>query len=136
MSQRDAQLTRPFGDDEYPFRLAIKQLIELQEKRDAGPFRIFRNMAAGDWYVEDLQEVIRLGLIGGGMSASQAVPLVKRYVDDQPLTENVELAMAVLGLALFGPEEEEPGKPTAGEGKSTRSRGRKSASPNSTATAP
>jgi hypothetical protein len=58
---------------------------------------------------------LRLGLIGGGMPAIDAIKLVKRYVDDRPAwAENAKIAQAVLAVAIFGPADEMPGE-TAGE---------------------
>lgn len=134
MSARNAEVSQPFGDDEYTFRLGISEIEKLQESRDAGPLRIYRNLVSGDWFTQDIREVIRLGLIGGGLTDREAVPLVKSTVDERPLMHHVELAIAVLGVALFGPEEEEPGKPKAEAKTPTRSRAKKSALPESTAT--
>lgn len=135
MTARDAEIAQVLGDEEYPFRLGIKQIEELQEKRDQGPFRLFRALCSGDWYIQDITEILRLGLIGGGMKPSSAVPLVKRYVEEYPLTEHLDVATAVLGVALFGPDDEKPGKPKAGEEIPTPSRETKSVSPDCTETA-
>lgn len=81
---RDGSVTRFFGDDEHVFRLAWKQLIELQEKRNAGPAIIMQHMLSGEWYVEDIREVIRVGLIGGGMAPNAALNLVRAYVEERP----------------------------------------------------
>jgi hypothetical protein len=136
---RDARISYPFGDDEHTFRLAIGQLIELEEKRDAGAPLILNRLLSATWFVSDVREVIRLGLIGGGMPATDAIRLVKRYVEDVPSwQENALLATAVLGAALQGVEDEPaPGKPEAGAGgKTSRSRAKKPAGQPSTETAP
>lgn len=135
---RDASLEADFGDGGHQFRLAIGELREMEEKRDAGSPLILRRLLSGEWRVDDVREVIRLGLIGGGMPALEALKLVRRYVDDIPAwTENAMLAGAILGAALMGVEDEEPGKPQAGEAKHRpRSRAKKPASPKSTATEP
>jgi hypothetical protein len=60
-----------------------------------------------EWRVEDVRHTLRLGLIGGGMPASDAIKLVKRYVDDRPAwAENAKIAQGVLAMAIFGPAEE------------------------------
>ena len=63
--------------------------------------------------MDDLRETIRLGLIGGGMDPLDALVLVKRYVDDRPLMENVLPAWRILSAALMGPEDDAPGKEAA-----------------------
>lgn len=112
MSERNAEIEYPFGDDEHTFRLGLKELEELQEKCDAGPgFVLGRLMSPRlEWRVEDVRHTLRLGLIGGGMPASDAIKLVKRYVDDRPAwAENAKIAQGVLAMAIFGPAEEAAG---------------------------
>ena len=106
----DASLTMAWGDGEHRFRLAIGQLRELQEKCNAGPAEIFQRLLDRTWRVDDLREVLRLGLIGGGMKPAEALVLVKRYVDERPLLENVGPALQVLTAALVGPEDIASGK--------------------------
>lgn len=112
---RDAKATLTWGDGEYVFRLPIGQLEELQEKCDAGPPLIYQRLSSQTWHVHDVRETIRLGLIGGGLKPPQALKLVKRYVDEQPLIDNVLIARAVLHASLFGVEDEQPGKSEAAE---------------------
>jgi hypothetical protein len=113
MGERNADIVYPFGDDEHTFRLGIKELEELQEKCDAGPgFVLGRLMSPRlEWRIEDVRHTLRLGLIGGGMSSTDAIKLVKRYVDDRPAwAENAKIAQAVLAVAIFGPADEAPGE--------------------------
>lgn len=102
-----------WADGEHDFRLAIGQLRELQEKCGAGPAEIHNRLAAGTWRVDDIRETIRLGLIGGGMTPTDALVLVTRYVDNRPLMENVVAAQAVLLVALIGAPDDKVGKPKA-----------------------
>ena len=39
----------------------------------------------GDAWPHEVREVIRLGLIGGGMKTDRALVLVKRHVEGRPL---------------------------------------------------
>lgn len=98
----DASITLAWADGDYRFRLPIGQLRELQEKCDAGPMVILDRLRVGKWLVDDIRESIRLGLIGGGMKPLDALVLVKRYVDERPLAENVVHATAVLLAAVMG----------------------------------
>jgi hypothetical protein len=107
---RDGSVTFTWADGEHRFRLGIGQLRELQEKTEAGPAFILGRLQNGSWLLDDLREPLRLGLIGGGMSPVEALRLVQRYVDDRPLLESVQPAMAVLLAALVGVEDEKPGK--------------------------
>lgn len=106
MTTRSSSITLEWADAEYVFRLPIKQLIELQEKCDAGPAHILSRLQQGAWRVEDVRETIRLGLIGGGLDAPKALKLTTRYVDDTPLFGNVLYAEAILSAAVLGVEDE------------------------------
>jgi hypothetical protein len=108
---RDARIRDvTFADGEYDFRLAWGELAELQEKSDAGPLAILTRLQDGTWRVEDISNIIRLGLIGGGMPPSQARTLVVRYVEDRPPLENHLLATVVLTAAVMGSPEETVGE--------------------------
>ncbi|MGU3495933.1 gene transfer agent family protein [Xanthobacteraceae bacterium A53D] len=118
MAAHDATITMPWADGTHAFRLPINQLLELQEKCNAGPVEIFDRLQLRTWRVQDVREVIRLGLIGGGKDTYASLALVSRYVDDRPLLESVPVAAQILAAALMGPAEEEgtsTGKPMAGE---------------------
>lgn len=137
---RDARLTGiTFGDGEYDFRLAWGQLVELQEKTNAGPLFVLNRLNSGEWRIEDISNIIRLGLIGGGTPPSTARTLVVRYVEERPLLENHLLAVVVLQAALMGSPEEPVGEQQAAspvEGSSTTFPTEKSDLPPSTELAP
>jgi len=113
---RDASVTLDWADGEYRFRLAIGQLRELQETINRprvklgapfiGPATLFEALRSNDAWPHEVREVIRLGLIGGGTKPADALDLVKRYVEDRPITESSVFATLILGAALFGSEEE------------------------------
>lgn len=107
---RDGSLTSDFADDTYEFRLAWGELIKLQEARDTGPYVILDRLLTGRWHVQDIADVIRLGLVGGGMEPVKALKLVRSYVEERVPLENLVLAQRVLGAGLIGTSEEEVGK--------------------------
>lgn len=106
MHPYDPVLVTEWGDGEHSFRLRIKELLELESKCDAGVYTIFRRLAAGAWYVNDIRETVRLGLIGSEDSKpADAAKLVKRYCDERPLTESLETALLILDKTLTPPDE-------------------------------
>ena len=111
---RDASITLPWADGDYTFRLAWGQLIELQEKCEAGPFVVLNRLSTGQWQMADVSEVFRLGLIGGGLEPAKALSLVRTYVESRPPLENVMMARGILGIAIQGVPDEHPGE-AAGE---------------------
>jgi hypothetical protein len=125
-----------FADGEYLFDLKLPQLAELQDKRGCGIFKLYGRVVQGRYifeglaiastvegeaYAEDLFEVIRLGLIGGGsglvngeevkVSAIAARKLVERYCHDAPLKEAWALAAAILGARIEGYVPEKKAEP-------------------------
>lgn len=118
---RDGRVDLDWGDGTYSFRLAIGQWAELQEKCDAGPFRILSRLQSGDWRFEDIVNVIRLGLIGGGMTPVDALKKVRAYVDERPPMENLLPAIGILSSSLYGAPEEPVGEQEAAEGEAKRS---------------
>jgi hypothetical protein len=63
--------------------------------------------------VQDISNVIRLGLIGGGMSPTDALQKVRAYVERRPPMENVIHARTILGVALVGTADEKLGEQEA-----------------------
>lgn len=106
---RDASITIPFADGDHTFRLAWGELAKLQEACNAGPFVIWSDLMHGAWRIEQISSVIRLGLIGGGMTPADALQLVKNYVEDRPPMETLALAQGILGAALQGAPDERLG---------------------------
>ncbi len=135
---RNAAVDLDFGGGTYRFRLAMGELEELQEVAGAGPYHSLRRLLAGDWHLQDVRDTIRLGLIGGGLPANDALKLTRRYVDERPdWLRNATLAIAVLSAALAGAPEEQPSK--KGDAPKARSKARRSrmgASPSVRSTEP
>jgi hypothetical protein len=122
---RDGSFEAQFADDDFVFRLAWGELIKLQEARDCGPLVILERLGNGHWRVEDIREVVRLGLIGGGLDPGKALKLVRLYVEQRPPFENLALAQRILGSSLVGVSDEElehtPGKAEAPSGSTPSS---------------
>lgn len=95
---------------EHPFLLNIELLRALQDKCDAGPAHVLQRLASGQWRVDDVIQPIRLGLEGGGTSKQDALRLVRKFVEDQPLSLSVITARAVLAAALFGVDDDPVGE--------------------------
>jgi len=107
---RDASVELEFGDGTYRFRLGWGELANLQEACDAGPYVILNRLQSGQWRVADIREVVRYGLIGGGLKPTDALKLVKEYVESRPPMESILYAQVVLSAALMGAPEEKVGE--------------------------
>jgi hypothetical protein len=115
---RIGTIVKPFGGDDRTFAMPWRELIELQEARDCGPAIVLARLFVGEWRLEDVREVIRLGLQGGGMTPAEATKLVKIHVEGHP--ENIggedgllKLAVAILSAALDGAPDEPLGETSA-----------------------
>lgn len=107
---RDARIGFDWADGTYSFRLAWGQLSELQEKCDAGPYVVLQRLHDGAWRIEDISNIIRLGLIGGGMEPAAALKIARRYVEERPPMENLIPAQVILSAGLMGVSEEPVGE--------------------------
>lgn len=134
---RSATIHLPF-DEERPFRLGIGQLEELQERTDAGPEELYARLGAGRWRVADVQQTLRLGLIGAGLAAVDAKVLVDRYAGPGQLIEWKDHCRAILYAAMAGAPDEDGESPSGelrGEATTTVSPAASSASDASTKSA-
>lgn len=111
----DARVTLAWFDGEDTFRLGIGEIRALQEKTGAGPDTLRRRLLSGEWFLDDIRETIRLGLIGAGLPSAQAMEKVKRAVDARPLGENVLIAATIITAAVIGVPDDPAGKAPAEE---------------------
>ena len=137
---RGGEIVRAWGDADRTFRLGIGEWRKVQETCDVGPGDIAGRLAtyaamrqanpkagflqllgaggAGSWRVDDIRAPLYWGLIGGGMSPTEAGRLLRDLHDDRPLLENLDLALAVVLASMLGAEDEPVGEP---QGEATAS---------------
>jgi tail tube GTA-gp10-like protein len=111
----NGEIALAWADGEHKFNIAkIGQILELEEKCGCGVAEIYSRIREARWRFNDLRETIRLGLIGAGIDPNRALILTKRYVDERPWAENVQVALAILLAAMIGVQGDPVGKkPTA-----------------------
>jgi hypothetical protein len=95
-----------FGDGERTFKLTPELIVELERKTGAGIGGLCRRLFAGDFRHGDINETLRLALIGGGTSPKEADALVAAYAINRPLGETFPLAVAILEALYFGSKTE------------------------------
>lgn len=136
---RDAKVELTWADGDYTFRLGWGELEALQEACEAGPWVILERLFTKQCRVGDISNVIRQGLIGGGMVPGDATKLVRNYIEARPPAENLIVATVILQAAVQGVDEEPVGEPQAAnqtESNLTASPMEKSDLPPSTETEP
>lgn len=113
----DGSVELVFGGDLRRFRLGIAELIALQEKRGSGPMEIVGRLRFGTWLVQDIQETIRIGLIGAGTGkpeeAAAARTLVEANVSPPNIAIHALTAQAVLLSAIQGVPDDPVGNAVA-----------------------
>ena len=91
-----------FGDAEYTFCLTDPMLAELEKITGLGVGALYFQMLNLAYPAEYLREIIRLGLIGGGMNPEQAKRLCEAYGMNRPLAEVLGLAFDILAVRWNG----------------------------------
>lgn len=138
----DGSLTLFWGDGEQQFRFAIGQWRELQEKVNGrrvaigapaiGPTTLLNAFRAKDAWPDDIRDVLRIGLVGGGLTPQKAHALLSHFFDGKPPFEHMQPAFLVLFAGLVGV----PSDPVAKKKPRTRTGpSSQSSSPPSTETA-
>ena len=132
---RNAEISGFFGDGYHAFRIGIGEAEELQELLDCGLMLTLERVT--EINVKVIREVLRVGLVGGGMRKEQAFFAVQRHLQPAYLIDAANLAGRVLRAALQGAPDEPSGEPV-GEGMTAAplSQEASSATPISTAQAP
>lgn len=110
---RDGSTVLDWGPDTFQFRLGWAELEMLQEATDMGPWLILDRLNTRACKIGEIAEVIRCGLIGGGLDPVAAKKLVDRYVKQRPPAESLLHAYGILAVGLQGAPEEPAGEPEA-----------------------
>lgn len=66
------------------------------------PAACLHRFDAGNYSIDDIERVIELGLIGGGMAEHEAEALLDQHVRSKPLAANVMIATEVLAALFVG----------------------------------
>lgn len=127
------EIVLEWANGDYLFALRGAQIEALEAecwnpdtgKKGIGIAAIFTRIMSMSWYRSDLTNVIRLGLVGGGMGAVEAMRLVRDYSETVPLSSMtpgvgpdspLTLAQAILAAAVAGvPESSGKEPPTPDE---------------------
>lgn len=109
MSNLSAEILLTYAGSERLFALKGKQIEGLEHELNEGIGKIVMRVFSGvDYTFRHLRQTIYWGLIGGGMSPTEATELVKQYVDGCPIdptgdpSSTYKTARAVLQAVHFG----------------------------------
>lgn len=96
---------------EHAFRLGIGDAEIVQQKTDCGPEFLLNKLKLGQWKTHEIYEILRNGLIGGGMGHVEAQKLVKDAMEKHPHISLKTPAMEVMSAFLFGDPDDPVGEP-------------------------
>lgn len=91
-----------FGDGTHAFALTDPMIAELERVTGMGIGALYQRTVAMQFHNAHLVEIIRLGLIGGGMAPEQALHLTETYAKNRPFEEIVPLALDILDARWTG----------------------------------
>jgi len=102
------------GEDDFCASKVGTQLA-IEERCNAGLGAVYQRIANGTWKINDISEVIRLSLIGAGMSAEEAKKKTDVHVFQNPngLAPSLMVSMRILEAALVGVPDDPVGKKEA-----------------------
>jgi len=103
---------------EHEFRFAIGELRALEKSCDAGVATILTRLLSTQFKVDDIIEVLRIGLQGGGMSQEEAMRTIEKAYPHANLYELCMTACGVLSMFITwktgkGEDEAEKGEAKA-----------------------
>lgn len=85
---------------EHDFLLDIGALRAIEDRCKAGVSVVYDRLLNNEWYVDDIIQPLRLGLIGGGMTDRQAKALIESSYDVANYYALAIPAAAVLGYFI------------------------------------
>lgn len=124
----DGSVELVWADEPRKFRIAIGEFRSLQESinerrveigaEPAGPSTILTALRTNNAWPDDVRDVLKAGLVGGGLAYDKAQRLLVRHFDNKPLLAHTKTAFLVLLAALVGVPDDEPAKKKTMDGPS------------------
>lgn len=128
-----------FGPGRYPFLFLVDEWRELQRVTGLGPWDLELKLIGSACSFDQIQQTVRIGLLGGGMAAAEALDISDAYIGKRPgdLGPARLTALAAISHSLHGLDDDIAGEsaPSAVKGARTsrrataRSRGARSSRP-------
>ncbi|GAK70286.1 hypothetical protein RRU01S_10_01250 [Agrobacterium rubi TR3 = NBRC 13261] len=102
-AQPFALIDADFADGTYKFGLTWPLATEWERSTDRSLYATLINiMRTGVAALNDTRELVRLGLIGGGMAPTDALRMVRTNVEERPAAENFGLVVKIVDAFFHG----------------------------------
>lgn len=110
---RDGKVEVLFGGDVRLFRLGIDELLAVEDACKSAVADIRSRLALKRWWISDVREPLRLGLLGGGMEPEKVRKLIDEHVAPGRIERHAMTALIVVNAALLGEDLEDEADPKA-----------------------
>jgi len=92
---------------EHDFKFAIGELRALEQRLDCGCPVVMARLFKAEFKIDDIYEVLRIGLQGGGMSEKQAVAVIQSAFPHANLFDLAVTAARVLAQFISWPTDKD-----------------------------
>ena len=97
--------TVQWGEATYPLNLShpwVRRVLDYRGVNGKPTPAVLLGFGSGAYSIEDVERVLELGLIGGGMAEPEAGALLDAYVRGKPIAANAGIAADLLGGLYMG----------------------------------
>lgn len=102
-AQPFALIEDDFADGTYKFALTWPLASEWEKTTERSLYAtLLHTTRTGIVGLNDARELVRLGLIGGGLAPTDALRLVRTYVEERPAAENFGLVVKIVDAFFHG----------------------------------
>jgi hypothetical protein len=142
----DGSIELEWAEETRRFRIAIGEFRGLQDAvngrrsvlnlEPSGPSGLLNLLRTNNAWPDDVRDVLKAGLIGGGLEYSKVQRLLIRHFDNSPLLAHMKVAFTILLAALVGVPGDESVSKKKTETATIPDEMNQSSSPSSTETVP
>lgn len=116
----DGSIELEWAEETRKFRIAIGGFRDVQESINSrrvaigaepvGPSAILAALRTNNAWPDDVRDILKAGLVGGGLAYDKVQRLLLKHFDNKPLLAHTKTAFLVLLAALVGVPDDEPAK--------------------------
>lgn len=104
-------ITADFAGADRTLRLRFGDIIDVEQAcGKIGIAALYQRFGTTTYFANDVRQVLKYGLIGGGMPAKEAADLVDAQIEAKPLAQLGALAMDVILACMTGIDHSDFGK--------------------------